>query len=196
MPSTKPIGAVNTYRCCSMARPPAAGAKIPRPSEVATAPWHASRHRSAKIGTMIDVRSAAPTDCGAVARLLGDLGYPTTPDRAAAQITAAAAQEDAGVLVAVDGAAVVGVASYHCSYLLAEATKACRLTSLVTDTSHRRNGIGTALVDAVEQAARDAGCSVLALSSSRRRDAAHRFYPDLGFHDASTTSAHYRKMLD
>lgn len=57
---------------------------------------------------------------------------------------------------------------------------------LVVDRNHRRLGIGRALMDRAEAWARQLGCSMLRLTSSATRKAAHRFYEDLGYTNIKT----------
>jgi GNAT superfamily N-acetyltransferase len=52
---------------------------------------------------------------------------------------------------------------------------------LVVDRNHRRLGIGRELMDRAEAWARERGCSMVRLTSSATRTAAHRFYEDLGY---------------
>lgn len=55
------------------------------------------------------------------------------------------------------------------------------LENVVVDESHRSQGIGERLVQYAVQAARDAGCYRVSLTSNKRRLEAHRFYRRLGF---------------
>jgi len=48
---------------------------------------------------------------------------------------------------------------------------------------------------AAEAKARAAGATLIELTSSRTRDAANRFYPHIGYKDATPLSALYRKTL-
>jgi len=53
--------------------------------------------------------------------------------------------------------------------------------NIVVDATRRRSGYGRLLMQAAIGAARAAGCYKLALTSNKRRPAAHRFYEGLGF---------------
>jgi GNAT superfamily N-acetyltransferase len=46
----------------------------------------------------------------------------------------------------------------------------------------RSRGIGAALIAEAVDRARRAGCSIVQLTTDRRRRSAHRFYASLGFH--------------
>jgi GNAT superfamily N-acetyltransferase len=52
---------------------------------------------------------------------------------------------------------------------------------VVVATTHRRAGVGAALMRALADAARAAGCYKLALTSNLARGGAHRFYSRLGW---------------
>ncbi len=58
---------------------------------------------------------------------------------------------------------------------------AALVESVAVDPKAQRQGIGRALMDAAMQAARQAGCYKLALSSNARRTTAHAFYERLGY---------------
>lgn len=64
---------------------------------------------------------------------------------------------------------------------------------LVTDETRRSAGVGQALLDFIQAAARAAGLSVLALDSGVQRPRAHRFYFRNGF---GITSFAFKKALD
>jgi len=52
---------------------------------------------------------------------------------------------------------------------------------VVVEPAYRRAGVGAALMRAVAEAARMAGCYKLALTSNLARTGAHRFYSRLGW---------------
>ncbi len=73
-----------------------------------------------------------------------------------------------------------------------------RITALSVSPCVARHGIGRRLVAFVERAARERGIGLMEVSSGRRkeRDAAHRFYSSLGFHDSAAVSVRYWKRLE
>jgi len=63
---------------------------------------------------------------------------------------------------------------------------------LVTDAACRSRGVGKALLDHLQQIARDAGCKAFTLDSGTQRQQAHKFY----FREGMTvTSFHFAKPL-
>lgn len=142
------------------------------------------------------VRDAASDDVATVARLWEELGHSLSQGHVADQLRVHRSRESAGALVAERDGVVIGFASYQSTSGF-EPGRICQLTSLVVTEEHRRMGVGQAILEEVERRARDAGCSLLWLMSGRRpeREAAHRFYPALGFKDACSHHAFYAKEL-
>ncbi len=71
---------------------------------------------------------------------------------------------------------VVGVLVWHWLQPLHVAPAWGLISALVVDDGARGGGIGAALLCEAERQAREAGCSQLELSSSIKREDAHRFY--------------------
>jgi len=79
------------------------------------------------------------------------------------------------MLVAAENDAALGVAIYRI-YENTFAGLHLYLDDLVTDEACRSRGIGKALLDRLEQIARDAGCVNLLLDSGTHRTRTHAFY--------------------
>ncbi len=137
------------------------------------------------------IRPARPEDAAAVARLLAELGYPSTPQEVAQRIDALGG---ADAVLITDGALI----ALHRVPLLAEGGASARITALVVAAARRREGLGRALLAAAEEVARRWGCDLLEVSSGRRpeRDPAHAFYLAAGFEDTAQRSARYWKWLE
>ena len=102
------------------------------------------------------------------------------------------ADPDQRLLVAEDGGRLVG--SAHLMVLRHFGQSLSRsgvVEGVVVDPSWRRAGVGAALMRAVAEAARRAGCYKLALTSNLARTGAHRFYSRLGWR-----RTHYGYALD
>ena len=92
------------------------------------------------------------------------------------------ADADQRLLVAEDGGRLVG--SAHLMVLRHFGRSLSRsgvVEGVVVDPAYRRAGVGAALMRAVAEAARRAGCYKLALTSNLARADAHRFYSRLGW---------------
>ena len=92
------------------------------------------------------------------------------------------ADPDQRLLVAEDGGRLVG--SAHLMVLRHFGRSLSRsgvVEGVVVEPAYRRGGVGAALMRAVAEAARRAGCYKLALTSNVARTGAHRFYSRLGW---------------
>ena len=123
----------------------------------------------------ITIRAACPSDAGEIARLTTQLGYDLTEGDAADRLSRILARDDQQFLVAdVSGRAVGWVHVALVEYVDAEAFVV--IGGLVVDRTHRRLGIGRALMNRAETWASERRCSMVRLSSRVTRDAAHQFY--------------------
>ncbi|MGH2449966.1 MAG: GNAT family N-acetyltransferase [Candidatus Limnocylindria bacterium] len=133
------------------------------------------------------IREAGPEDAEALAQLLVELGYPDEAERVAGRVARFATDRSACFLVADDGGELVGFASASVMPLAHEDGSWCRLSALVVAERLRREGVGRALVEAVEAFARSHGCGLVEVTSGERphREAAHGFYEALGYEEVS-----------
>ncbi|WP_425098471.1 N-acetyltransferase family protein [Tropicibacter sp. S64] len=139
---------------------------------------------------MLHIRTARPADLGAILTLLADDDLGRTrddPDGAAdpayfAAFAAIAADPNQQLLVAERDGAVVGTfqlsfipgLSHHGSWRAQiEAVRVARTL--------RGQGLGRQMILWAIDAARARGCTLVQLTSSNSRTAAHRFYAGLGF---------------
>jgi len=82
---------------------------------------------------------------------------------------------------------VRGFAVFSIYYPLHFSRITAEVVNLVVDKNSRGGGIGKELLAAIEQIASDNGCVYIEVASSKRREAAHRFYEREGFE-----STHYK----
>jgi GNAT superfamily N-acetyltransferase len=127
------------------------------------------------------IRDARPADAAAIAGLLDELGYPANAAQVERRLQRIADDPSSRLFVAdVDGE-IPGLGGLHVLPLIEHDELGCMLTAMVVGAEHRRQGIGTELVGAVEREARSRGCNRLVLNSADRRADAHAFYESLGF---------------
>jgi GNAT superfamily N-acetyltransferase len=127
----------------------------------------------------LTIRDASVADASAIADLLGQLGYPTTPEAAEARLQRLRIVGDRVVVAELDGRAV-GLAHLQVTPAIERDGPAAKIGALVVDDVHRGRGVGRALVEAMEAEARARGCELLFLTTAKRRDDAHSFYERVG----------------
>jgi ribosomal protein S18 acetylase RimI-like enzyme len=129
------------------------------------------------------IRPAKLDDTNSIAALLDELGYAASPEQVRHRLGRLLARADRGVLVAEIAGETAAVASYQVIDLLERDRPHCRITALVTATQHRRRSAATALVNAIESAARQRGCSGLEVTTRPRREDAVSLYTAIGFRE-------------
>ena len=129
------------------------------------------------------IRAARADDVEALAPLVAELGYPTSGRELSPRVERLIATPSSGILLAEARDKVIGFASFHVVDLIYRPRPQARLTAIAVHPSHRRRGIGQALVRAVEDAARDRGCFRIEVTTRRDRPAAHAFYRALGYQE-------------
>jgi len=125
------------------------------------------------------IRDAQPDDAEAVARLLGELGYPATASTVQARLERLGIVGDRVLVAEVDGE-VAGLAHLQVTPAIEYDRSVAKIGALVVAEAHRRAGIGRSLVEAVEAEARARNCVLVFLTTSERRDDAHAFYEQVG----------------
>ncbi len=129
----------------------------------------------------VEIRPARLSDAEAIARLCSDdLGYACTASFVRRKLAAALENPCARVFVAEAGGAVAGyihAADYDVLYF--DTMK--NVLGLAVSADYRRQGIGTALLGAVEAWARETGACGVRLNSGMTRTGAHDFYRRNGY---------------
>jgi GNAT superfamily N-acetyltransferase len=145
---------------------------------------------------VVHLRAIDRSDGPRLARLLDQLGYPTSAADLDARLDDWLDDAASALIGAELDRQLVGVAALHVVPILEVTGKVGRLVALVVDDSYRGRGVGTALVRAAEQRAQLAGCIMMEVTSNRGRVAAHGFYVGVGYADACPTSARFTRFLD
>jgi ribosomal protein S18 acetylase RimI-like enzyme len=139
----------------------------------------------------VNVREARIEDVPQIVALLHFLGHPITADRVADNL-ARLADRDETPLVAADGAEVLGLIGQHIMVTVHRDGAVGRIPVLVVREDAHGRGIGRLLVEAVEGRLREAGCTLIEVTSNNRRVDAHHFYEKLGY---EKTSSRFMKKL-
>jgi N-acetylglutamate synthase-like GNAT family acetyltransferase len=135
------------------------------------------------------IRDARPADAQALARLIGQLGYPSSAKAVAGRIERLRSSNADRLVVAELDGELVGLASLHTSLSVEYDEPAAKLSAIVVDERYRRRGIGEALVAAMEAEARRRGCCLIFLTTAECRKEAHAFYGRVGFRETGTRFA-------
>lgn len=143
------------------------------------------------------IRPIEARDAAAVARLTGELGYPTDEAGLLERLTSVVGDPaDHVVLVAVDEDDVpVGWAHVERLRLLQRPPSA-QLLGLVVGAEHRSGGIGSALLERSEAVARAWGCGALLIRSNVTRAAAHAFYERAGYTGVKISRLFEKRLTD
>lgn len=126
------------------------------------------------------IRTAETADASQIAICLQSLGYGASADLVEAKLMEFREETDA-VLVACEGALIVGVVSIHITPLFHAPGHLARITALSIRDGHQRRGIGRSLMAAAEQWSWTTGAMRIDLTSGNHRPEAHWFYESLGY---------------
>jgi N-acetylglutamate synthase-like GNAT family acetyltransferase len=127
------------------------------------------------------IRYAEPGDAEQLSDLLGELGYPNTPEFAGEKITSITKSKSDILLVAEVEGSIIGVVHLHIAHMLHEKGKLGRIMALVVTDRQRFHGVGKKLMETAEAMAKEAGCSKMEVTSAMHRENAGKFYEGLGY---------------
>ncbi|MGE6224760.1 GNAT family N-acetyltransferase [Aeromonas media] len=125
------------------------------------------------------IRLAERGDGALLSALFAQLGYPTP----GGEVDGRLAEPDPAreVLVALHHGEMLGVLVWHRLQPMHLAPAWGLISALVIDEGARGGGVGALLLAAAEARAQALGCCQLELSSSLKREGAHRFYLAQGY---------------
>jgi GNAT superfamily N-acetyltransferase len=129
------------------------------------------------------IREVTPADAPDLARLITQLGYPTSRDGIEKRMAVLARLPGHGIFVAERNGRIVGLVGAYLDYALEIDGAYGRLMGLVVDEAFRGRGIGARLMEWIEGWLRDRGATRLTLTSGKQRIDAHRFYRNLGYEE-------------
>jgi len=140
----------------------------------------------------VALREPTLEDAAAVAALLVELGYESSPAQATERLERIAADPSTVAVIAEAGGKVAGLAALHVQNLVERDDPGCEVAALVVGKQFRRRGVGELLMRAIENEARARGGKHLVLNTAHRRADAHAFYEALGYEH---TGRRYAKEL-
>ena len=131
----------------------------------------------------VTIQIADISHASAITRLSREaLGYDYPEEAARRNLSSILDRPSDRVFVALSGGVVVGYV-HACDYQVLYAPAMKNIMGIAVDPSHRRKGIGTALLTAVENWARESGAAGVRLVSGASRTQAHQFYRSQGYGD-------------
>jgi GNAT superfamily N-acetyltransferase len=128
----------------------------------------------------------------AIAGLLSELGYPSSPEQASERIARIEADPTTWFVVAELEKEIAGFGVLHVQNLVERNEPGCEVAGLVVGERYRRRGVGELLMQALEDEARARGGKTMVLNTAHRRADAHAFYEALGYEH---TGRRYAKDL-
>lgn len=129
----------------------------------------------------MEVRKALIADAGVISGLLDQLGYQASPALIREKLEALASSPRDAVLLAQDGARVVGVISLHVLELFHQPGRLGRITAMVIDDASRGQGVGSMLIASADAFFAEQGCIRAEVTSGAHRVQAHAFYQQHGY---------------
>ena len=139
------------------------------------------------------IRPAAIDDAEAIAVLTVELGYPTTGSDTRFRLGTLLAAPDYFIAVAEVNGVVVGWVAGEVRASL-EFEPRVEIVGLVVAPTHRRSGIGKALVEAVEDWQSGRGISTIFVRSNVARSDSHPFYESIGYRRHKTQHAYTKQV--
>ncbi len=131
----------------------------------------------------ITIRAAKKDDSPDIARLVTQLGYPTTEAEMEQRLKVLLPLPEYVVFVAESSGRVIGLIGAYLGHALEFDGTYGRLTGVVVDKPYRDSGVGKMLLDHIESWLKEKGARMVTLTSGKQRKEAHGFYRHLGFEE-------------
>lgn len=131
--------------------------------------------------SVVAIREATLADVGAIAPLLGELGYPVDGETLAGRMRRMLGRDDQKILIAENEIGALGLLALHVFPALAYDGNVALIMALVVTAEARGLGVGRALIDRADAVARSLDATRLLVTTHVRRSDAHAFYERLGF---------------
>lgn len=153
----------------------------------------------------ISIRRARADDAPELARLAGELGYPSAADQMRRRLQTIEARADHAVFAAERGAGAPGACAgraaaallgwiHVASRILLESGEFAEILGLVVVGGARREGVGRRLVVAAEQWGRALALQRIVVRSNAVRTESHEFYPALDYALAKSQRVYVKQL--
>lgn len=139
-------------------------------------------------GGILLIRKATQKDVCQLAKLMGELGYPTTMHEMESRFLKINSSPLYNTQVAEENGVLLGMIGMLLGFHYEKNENYIRIVALVVDSKHRKQGIGDKLMKKAEEWAKEQGINKIALNSGNRseRNDAHHFYMKQGFEGSAT----------
>lgn len=140
----------------------------------------------------VAIRTVTLEDSAETARLMTQLGYPTSPAEMQERLMSIFPRQDYATFVAEASGNLVAMAGACLNHYYEKNGVYGHLIALIVDEKWRGQGLGAALVEKVEQWVKEQGAVSIMINSGFLRRDAHRFYERLGY---NKTGVRFAKTL-
>ncbi|CAN5521288.1 GNAT family N-acetyltransferase [soil metagenome] len=142
----------------------------------------------------LTIRPMTQADTAAVARLSGELGYPSDADAVRRRLRAV---DPADLLIVAVSDHSDPVGFIHATTVhTVEADARVHIVGLVVSPAVRRAGIARKLIGEVERWAAATGAEAIVVRSNTARGEAHEFYPAVGYTRIKTQAVYLKKLTE
>jgi predicted N-acetyltransferase YhbS len=141
---------------------------------------------------MITTRAMVEADAEQVAKLSGELGYPSDAEAIRRRLRAISPADLLLVAVEENGAPTGFI--HAMAMRTIEEEVRVHVMALVVSSRVRRNGTGRKLISEAENCAREIGAEGIVVRSNVTRGEAHEFYPALGFRKIKTQAVYLKQL--
>ena len=138
------------------------------------------------------IRQATLSDSEAVARLVTELGYPTSPSQMRRRLEPILLDQEYATLVATEDERIVGFIGTRLGPLYESDDLYGQIMALAVAADHQKRGVGTSLIRSAESMLVERGVRVFVLTTGNQRGDAHAFYEKNGY---AFTGRRYKKSL-
>jgi ribosomal protein S18 acetylase RimI-like enzyme len=140
----------------------------------------------------VAIRKASVDDSEPIARLVGELGYPTSTSQMRRRLETILDDNHYQTFVACADGHVLGFVGTRSGPLYEDDGCYGQIMALAVAPSRQRRGVGRMLMQVAESALIERGVRVLVVNSGNQRSDAHAFYERCGY---SFTGRRYKKSF-
>lgn len=141
------------------------------------------------------IREARMQDIDGLARLMGELGYPTDAKEMEDRMSHIFSDKAYQTYVYEEDGKLLGMIGMILCYRFEKSERYIRVVALVVNPESRGRGIGSRLLDEAENWAKEQGANMMTLNSGNRaeRNDAHQYYIRRGFEGKAT--GFYKQLI-